>query len=175
MLRPYVDHVTSAGALGLDEPEETGATFAENALIKARAAAQASGHVALADDSGLCVTALGGKPGLYSARWAGPQRDFGAAMKRLWNELGDSADHSATFISVLALAWPDGRSMLFEGRADGALIGTGRGTNGHGYDPWFVPDGYNLTYAEMGAEEKNAISHRAEALRKLAAFLAVGA
>lgn len=174
LLRPHVEQVTSCGALGLAEPEETGETFEANALLKARAAAQASGCVALADDSGLCVNALGGRPGIYSARWAGVERDFEAAMKRIWNEMGDGHDRSAYFMSALALAWPDGRSMLFEGRADGTLIWPGRGTNGHGYDPWFVPDGFDATYAEMNPDKKNEISHRGLAARKLLSWLSGG-
>ncbi len=174
LLQPYVGGVTSCGALGLAEPEETGKTFAENALLKAGAAALASGCVALADDSGLCVNTLGGRPGIYSARWAGPDRDFEAAMRRIWNEMGDGYDRSAYFVSALALAWPDGRSMAFEGRADGTLIRAGRGANGHGYDPWFVPDGFDVAYAEMNPDKKNAISHRGVAVRKLLDWLSGG-
>lgn len=174
LLRPYVGQVTSCGALGLPEPEETGTTFEENALLKARAAAQASGCVALADDSGLCVNALGGKPGIYSARWAGAERDFAAAMMFIRNELGSCQDRSAFFMSVLALVWPDGREMIFEGRADGRLVWSACGTNGHGYDPWFVPDGFDVTYAEMNPDEKNAISHRGLAVRKLLGWLSGG-
>lgn len=174
LLEPYAIPVTSSDALGLAEPEETGETFEENALLKARAAACASGHVALADDSGLCVEALGGRPGIYSARWAGPERDFEAAMRRILDELGNREDRSAYFMAVLALAWPDGRSVSFVGRSDGVLVWPGRGTNGLGYDPWFVPAGSDATYAEMSPDAKHETSHRAKAVRKLLAWLSGG-
>jgi XTP/dITP diphosphohydrolase len=167
LLAPYADGITSAGELNLPEPEETGTTFAENALLKARAAASLSGSLALADDSGFCVTALDGRPGLYSARWAGPGKDFSVAMKRVRDELGDAADRSAHFICVLALAWPDGRTETVEGRIDGQFVWPPRGTKGHGYDPVFMPDGKSHTFAEMDENEKNAISHRGISVRKL--------
>ena len=170
MLTPWAQHIVSARELGLSEPEETGHTFTDNALIKAHAAAR-SGHVALADDSGLCVTALNDNPGIYSARWAGPSKDFVPAMKRIRDELGMATDRSAHFISVLALAWPDYHTEIFEGRIDGTIAWPPRGNKGHGYDPIFVPQGHTHSFAEMSDSEKNAISHRGIAVRKLIAFL----
>ena len=167
LLAPYVKEIVLAAQLGLPEPEETGATFAENALLKARAAATAFGCMALADDSGLCVTALGGKPGLYSARWAGPEKDFAKAMQRIQDELGTSVDRSAYFLCVLALAWPDGHAEIIEGRCDGTMVWPPRGEKGLGYDPVFVPEGYDRTFAEMNAEEKHTLSHRGKASRAL--------
>lgn len=161
----------TAGELGLPEPEETGATFIENALIKARAAAQATKSAVLADDSGLCVAALNGDPGLYSARWAGPDKDFPKAMRRVHEALGASKDRSAYFIAVLALILPDGSEHVFEGRIDGDIIWPPRGDKGHGYDPVFVPKGETRTFAEMEEAEKNAMSHRARAVEKLLAWL----
>lgn len=174
MLSGLAEDVTSAGELGLQEPEETGTTFVENALLKARAAATASGLPALADDSGLCVHALGDAPGLFSGRYAevNGKRDFTYGMQRLHNELGNSVDRSAHFISVLALVWPDGRHEVFEGRVDGVLVWPPRGTHGHGYDPLFQPDGFTTTFAEMAEEDKNAISHRSRAVAQLRTFLA---
>jgi len=163
--------LVAAGELGLPEPEETGTTFAENALIKARAAATASQSVALADDSGLCVTGLGGDPGLYSARWAGPSKDFQMAMRRVHEGLGDTPDRSAYFIAVLALVLPDGREYLFEGRVTGGIVWPPRGDQGHGYDPVFVPDGKSRTFAEMNDAEKNALSHRGKAVAKFMAWV----
>ena len=186
LLRPFGVEPVGAGALGLAEPEETGSTFRDNAILKARAAASASGLVALADDSGLCVEALDGAPGIYSARWAGETKDFGAAMARVETELrarAAKAPWRAAFISVLALAWPDGALETFEGRVDGTLIFPPRGTAGFGYDPIFRPDGHDRTFGEMGAQEKHgipadgslALSHRARAFQKLArARLATG-
>ena len=168
LLRPYARDFRSAGDLGLPEPEETGATFAANAEIKARAAA-AGGFVALADDSGLAVPALGGRPGIHSARWGGPERDFLVAMGRVHDELGASADRSAYFVCALALAWPDGHCETVEGRVDGTLVWPPRGANGFGYDPIFVPDGYDLTFGELPAATKHALSHRADAFRRLVA------
>lgn len=165
LLQPYVTEITSAGELGLPSPVESGTTFAENAILKAKAAAQATGSLALADDSGLCITALGGKPGIYSARWVKP--DIATAMQRIQDELGDAPDRTAYFICVLALYWPDGRFETLEGRVNGTIAPAPRGTNGHGYDPIFVPDGYTVTFAEMHDEEKNAISHRGVAIRAL--------
>ncbi|HEX8568462.1 MAG TPA: non-canonical purine NTP pyrophosphatase [Caulobacteraceae bacterium] len=165
--------VVSAGELGLPEPEETEATFTGNALLKARAAADASGLPALADDSGLSVTALGGAPGVLSARWAGPERDFGAAMDRLEQEVAatGSADFSAWFTSALAVAWPGGPGVVVEGRVDGALVFPRRGLRGFGYDPVFQPEGESLTFGEMDPERKDAISHRARAFTALKAAL----
>ena len=178
LLQPFGVVPVSAAALGLAEPEETGATFRDNAILKARAASRASGLVALADDSGLCVEALDGAPGVYSARWAGAARDFRAAMDRLERELKARLAQPpwrAAFISVLALAWPDGGEETFEGRVDGVLVFPPRGTAGFGYDPIFRPDGYDRTFGEMYGEEKHgipadgslALSHRARAFQKL--------
>ncbi|WP_337996361.1 RdgB/HAM1 family non-canonical purine NTP pyrophosphatase [Oleispirillum naphthae] len=159
--------VVSAGDLGLPEPEETGETFAENAALKARAAAEGAGLPALADDSGLCVTSLENAPGIHSARWAGPNRDFSYAMERIRIALGDSADREAHFVCALALAWPDGHCEILEGRVDGQLTFPPRGEKGFGYDPIFVPVGDSRTFAEMEPAEKHAMSHRARAFRKL--------
>lgn len=161
----------SAGELGLEEPEETETTFIGNALLKARAAAIASGEVALADDSGLCVNALGGDPGIYSARWAGENKDFYFAMSRIEKELKDKAtkDYSAYFVCALALVWPDGEEMVFEGRVNGNLVFPPKGQNGFGYDPIFVADGENITFGEMDPDKKHAMSHRAKAFEKLVA------
>ncbi len=167
MLEPYVKQIVSAEQAGLPETEETGKTFAENAQIKARAAARASDRVALADDSGLCVKALGGKPGLHSARLAGPGKDYRVAMKIIHDELGQTQDRSAYFTCVLALGWPDGHTEFVEGRCDGAIIWPPRGDQGHGYDPFFVPLGHDRTFAEMSSLEKQALSHRGIALREL--------
>lgn len=167
LLAPYGVEVVSAGDLSLPEPEENGADFRENALIKARAAATAAKLPALADDSGLCVLALGGKPGLYSSRWGGPEKDFFKAMRRVHEELGEASDRSAYFICVLALVWPDGHEEIVEGRCEGKIIWPLRGAGGHGYDPCFQPKGESRTFAEMGAEEKHALSHRGHALRGL--------
>jgi XTP/dITP diphosphohydrolase len=171
LMRPHGIAVVSAAELGLAEPEETGETFAENALLKARAAASASGLPALADDSGLVVPALGGEPGVHSARWAGPDRDFGRAMaevERRLEALG-TADRRAHFVCALALAWPDGHAEIFEGAVHGRLVWPPRGTRGFGYDPMFQPDGHDLTFGEMDPEAKHAISHRAKAFEKLIA------
>jgi XTP/dITP diphosphohydrolase len=167
LLAPHHVTVVSAGELGLPEPEETAPDFIGNAEIKALAAATASGLPALADDSGFCVAALNGAPGIYSARWAGPAKDFSAAMARVHAELGGSADHRAWFISALCLAWPDGHTETFEGRVDGALVWPPRGTRGFGYDPMFLPEGQSLTYGEMDQTEKHATSHRARAFAQL--------
>ena len=169
LLGGHVAEIVSAGDLGLPEPEETGTSFAENAALKARAAAKGAGLPALADDSGLVVPALGGAPGIYSARWAGEGRDFGRAMERVQRELGTSADRRAWFVCALALAWPDGHCEIVEGRVDGVLVWPPRGTRGFGYDPMFLPAGRDQTFGEMAPEEKHAISHRADAFRKLTA------
>ena len=168
LLAPYRVETLGAAALGLAEPEETGGTFEANAALKARAAATATGLPALSDDSGLVVPALGGAPGIYSARWAGPGKDFGEAMARVHRELGDR-DRSASFVSVLALAWPDGEEVLFRGEVHGTLSWPPRGDNGFGYDPIFVPQGRDITFGEMAPEEKYAIDHRARAFAKLVA------
>ncbi|UYV14793.1 RdgB/HAM1 family non-canonical purine NTP pyrophosphatase [Porphyrobacter sp. ULC335] len=179
LLDPYGVKCLSAGSLGLPEPDETGTTFAQNALLKARAAAEASGLAALADDSGLTVAALGGRPGVYTADWAvrqwfegAPGRDWYMAMGKvegLLAEQGPETDRSAAFHCVLALAWPDGEYAIYEGRCEGALTWPPRGTLGFGYDPVFVPTGRSQTFAEITPEEKHAISHRADAFAKLVA------
>jgi XTP/dITP diphosphohydrolase len=168
MLGPFGVRTIGAAALGLAEPEETGQTFEENAALKARLAAEASRLPALADDSGLVVAGLGGAPWLYSARWAGPDKDFRFAMARVERELG-SRDGRAYFVAVLALAWPDGKVAMFRGEAHGQLVWPPRGERGFGYDPMFVPDGYDETFGEMGPDLKHQISHRARAFAKLVA------
>ncbi len=174
LLAPFGVEVVSAADLDLEEPEETGDSFTANALLKARAACDASGLPALADDSGLTVPALGGAPGIFSARWAGPNRDFNAAMARLERELAGHSNRKAAFVSVLALAWPNGEARCFEGRIKGTLTFPPRGRNGFGYDPVFVPDGYDVTFGEMDPAEKTAISHRAVAFAKLLAAFDAG-
>ncbi len=163
--------VVAAGQLGLPEPDETESTFAGNAVLKARHAAQASGLVSLADDSGLSVGALDGQPGIYSARWAGPEKDFGSAMDKVETRLIEtgSDDRFAWFTCALALAWPDGPCVVVEGRVEGTLVFPGRGLNGFGYDPIFVPEGHSLTFGEMEPKAKDAMSHRARAFEKLKA------
>ena len=168
LLAPFGVEAVSAGNLGLPEPEETGDTFEANAALKAHAASAGSSLPALADDSGLVVPALGGAPGIYSARWAGPNRDFGAAMARVERELGGK-DRSASFVAVLALAWPDGHLELFRGEAPGRLVWPPRGERGFGYDPMFVPEGGTQTFGEIEPVEKHKISHRARAFAKLVA------
>ncbi|HLZ76525.1 RdgB/HAM1 family non-canonical purine NTP pyrophosphatase [Phenylobacterium sp.] len=165
--------LVSAGDLGLAEPDETETTFVGNALLKARAAAEASGLVALADDSGLSVAALDGSPGIYSARWAGPEKDFTMAMKKVEERLEEAAarDFSAWFTSALAVAWPGGPAVVVEGRVDGVLAFPPRGDRGFGYDPIFVPDGHDQTFGEMDPGAKDAMSHRARAFAKLKAAL----
>lgn len=177
LLAPHGLSCISAGSLGLPEPDETGKTFIENALIKARAAAVASGLPALADDSGLSVTALDGAPGVYTADWAErqwfegpPGRDWYMAMGKVEGmlaEKGPETDRSCWFSCVLAIAWPDGESVAYEGRANGTLTWPPRGTKGFGYDPVFVPIGSSQTFAEIEPEEKHRISHRADAFAKL--------
>lgn len=180
LLSPYGIEAVSAGELGLPEPEETGTTFLANAEIKARAAADASGLPAFADDSGLCVDALGGDPGIYSARWAKETGDFPSAMARITDMLAargalEPAQRRAHFVSALALCWPDGHTETFEGKVFG-FIDKPRGDKGFGYDPFFQPDGCALTFGEMSSEEKHgipadgsqALSHRARAFQMLA-------
>jgi XTP/dITP diphosphohydrolase len=169
LLAPFGLETIAAGSLGIPEPEETGDSFEANAALKARAAAEASGLPALADDSGLVVPALGGAPGIYSARWAGPDHNFARAMALVEERLAGSTDRRAVFVAVLALAWPDGHIESFRGEARGTLVFPPRGTRGFGYDPIFRPDGRSLTFGEMAPEEKHAISHRADAFRKLVA------
>ena len=166
LLKPFGVGTVSAGDLGLPEPEENGVTFAENAEIKAIAAAVVAGEPALADDSGLVVPALDGAPGLFSARWAGPNKDFDMAMKKVIDELGDK-DPEAFFICALSLAWPDGHVETFEGTVDGKLVWPMRGDKGFGYDPIFVPEGHNITFAEMEPAKKHAMSHRADAFNQM--------
>jgi XTP/dITP diphosphohydrolase len=165
--------LVTAGELGLPEPDETETTFVGNALLKARAAAEASGLVALADDSGLSVAALEGQPGIYSARWAGPAKDFTAAMKKVEDRLDEAgaADFSAWFTCALAVAWPGGPAVVVEGRVDGVLIFPPRGDRGFGYDPIFMPEGFDQTFGEMEPAAKDAMSHRARAFAKLKAAL----
>lgn len=172
LLAPHGIEPLSAAALDLPEPIETGTTFAANAELKALQAADLSGLPAIADDSGLSVEALGGEPGIFSARWAGPQRDFGRAMQLIEHHLArapSEAGRDAHFCCALAIAWPDGHLESFDGRVDGTLVWPPRGDNGFGYDPMFLPIGGEQTFGEMAAEAKHAISHRAEAFGKLAA------
>ena len=174
LLRPFGVAVVSAGALGLPEPEETEPTFEGNAELKARAAALASGEPALSDDSGLVVPALGGAPGIYSARWAGPTKDFAIAMRRVEDELAGKPDRRAHFVAALSLAWPDGHVETFRGEVHGRLVWPPRGTLGFGYDPMFVPDGGERTFGEIDPEEKHRISHRAAAFRQFVAACFAG-
>jgi XTP/dITP diphosphohydrolase len=167
LMRPYGIETLSAGALGLPEPEETGATFEENAALKARAAAVGSGLPALADDSGLVVPALGGAPGIYSARWAGAGKDFRLAMEKVEARLLGEPDRRAFFVAVLTLAWPDGHLESFRGEVHGRLVWPPRGGKGFGYDPIFVADGESLTFGEMEPEKQHRMSHRAVAFAAL--------
>ncbi len=182
LLRPFGVELVTAGDLNLPEPEETETTFRGNAELKARAAASASGLPALADDSGMAVEALGGAPGIYSARWAGPSKDFGAAMKRVEDALAVEAapdpetgevtvDRRASFICALSLAWPDGRIETFEGEVKGRLVWPPRGEKGFGYDPMFAPDGEDETFGEMEPDRKHGMSHRARAFTQLTDWL----
>ena len=180
LLAPFGVDAVSAGELGLAEPAETGTTFADNARIKAMAAARASGHPAFADDSGLAVDALDGEPGIYSARWAGPDKNFRHAMEVVDAKLRErgaitSARRRAHFVSALCVAWPDGHLEQFDAQVDGALVWPPRGERGFGYDPMFLPDGFERTFGEMASEEKHGLppkgrglSHRARAFLKLA-------
>lgn len=180
LLAPYGIATQSAGELGLPDPEETGTTFAENARIKAVAAARASGKPAFADDSGLVIDALDGEPGIHSARWAGPDKDFRAAMNRIQTLLIERGattpeQRHAHFIAALCLAWPDGHVEDFEGRVDGVAVWPPRGDKGFGYDPLFRPNGFDITFGQMSPEEKHGLppqgqglSHRARAFMKLA-------
>jgi len=165
--------VLAAGELGLPEPDETESTFTGNALLKARHAADLSGRIALADDSGLSVAALDGAPGIFSARWAGPGKDFALAMRKVEERLLEtgSDDRSAWFTCALAVAWPGGPAVVVEGRVDGQLVFPPRGERGFGYDPIFVPDGHALTFGEMDPAAKDAMSHRARAFAMLKAAL----
>ena len=172
LLKPYGVEAVSAGALGLPEPVETENTFAGNARIKALSAMRASGLIAVSDDSGLCVEALDGEPGVYTADWAGPDRDWNRAMRLVEEKLQAKGattpdKRRAYFSCTLCVIWPDGEERIYEGRAQGTLAWPPRGALGHGYDPMFVPDGETRTFAELTPEEKNRISHRAKALEKL--------
>lgn len=169
LLAPFGVEVVSAGTLGLAEPEETGTTFVANAELKAHAAAQAANLPALADDSGLAVDGLGGDPGIYSARWAGPSKDFAAAMALVNDKLGANPNRHGRFVCALALAWPDGHCETFEGVVEGDLVWPPRGLQGFGYDPMFQPRGHAVTFGEMEPTAKHEISHRADAFRKLVA------
>jgi XTP/dITP diphosphohydrolase len=166
LLMPFRIAGLSAASLGIPEPEETGDSFEANAALKASAAAEASRLPALADDSGLVVPALGGAPGIYSARWAGPSKDFCIAMERVHRELGGQ-DRRALFVAVLTLAWPDGRLDAFRGEVAGTLVWPPRGERGFGYDPMFVPEGGEATFGEIEPAVKHRISHRARAFAKL--------
>jgi XTP/dITP diphosphohydrolase len=173
LLAPYGIETVSAGSLGIPEPEETGTSFAANAELKARFSADLSGFVALADDSGLCVDALNGDPGVYTANWAETPdgRDWDMAMRKVEDALGakgPEAGRDAHFVCVLSLCWPDGHVESFEGRVEGSMIWPPRGTRGFGYDPVFMPIGYDTSFAELDPEVKHSISHRADAFRKLA-------
>lgn len=168
LIVPYGIEALGAAQLGLPEPEETGTSFAENARLKAEAAMMATGLPALSDDSGLCVAALDGAPGIYSARWAGPAKDFRLAMARVEKELHESGGHDtrAFFLCALALAAPGAETEVFEGRVYGALTFPPRGDKGFGYDPIFVPEGHRITFGEMDPKAKHAMSHRAVAFAK---------
>jgi XTP/dITP diphosphohydrolase len=181
LMAPFGFEAKSAAELGLPEPDETGTTFEENAYIKAFAAAKATGLPALSDDSGLCVDALGGKPGVYTANWAGPKRDFSLGMRRVEDALQAAnatspADRRGHFMATFCLADPEGHDWLFEGRVDGTIVWPPRGEQGHGFDPVFMPDGYDITFGQMPAEMKHSwapgqpgLSHRARAFAKFVA------
>ena len=167
LLRPLGVEVVSAGALGLPEPDEDAPDFAGNARIKALAAATVSGLPALSDDSGFCVAALDGAPGVLSARWAGPSKDFDAAMALVNDRIGANPDRRAWFIAALCLAWPDGHTETFLGRIDGTVVWPPRGNKGFGYDPMFIPATGQQTFGEMDPDQKHAVSHRARAFAQV--------
>jgi len=169
LVHPFGFDVLAAGELGLPEPPEDAPDFAGNARIKALSAAQSSGLPALADDSGFCVAALGGAPGVHSARWAGPGKDFAPAMARVNTLLGTASDRRAWFIAALCLAWPDGHTATFVGRVDGEAVWPPRGENGFGYDPVFLPAGASGTFGELDPAQKRTLSHRARAFGQLQA------
>ena len=177
LMVPLGFEIVSAIELDLPEPDETEDSFAGNAILKARAAAEATGSPALSDDSGLAVTALGGAPGIYSARWAGPDRNFYEAMEKVEHELAETGtdDRSAKFVCALAIVWPDGHAEVFEGEVHGELVWPPRGTHGFGYDPVFVATGEAVTFGEMDPARKHAMSHRADAFAKLKKALMGGA
>jgi len=174
LLAPMQMTVMSAENLHLPEPEETGSTFAENAMLKSKSAALLSGHFALADDSGLCIPALDNAPGIYSARWAGPAKNFSLAVERIEREFKtkniEAEGQPAYFTCVLSLTSPEGITQTFEGSVDGTLTFPPRGTNGFGYDPIFIPSGHTKTFGEMDAASKHTISHRARAFEKFMAY-----
>ena len=169
LLLPHGIEVVSASALGLPEPVEDAPDFAGNARIKAVAAATASGLPALSDDSGFCVAVLDGAPGVLSARWAGPSKDFSMAMAAVQQRIGDNPDRRAWFIAALCLAWADGHTETFLGRIDGTVVWPPRGDKGFGYDPMFIPAGYTVSFGEMEPDEKHVISHRARAFNQVLA------
>ncbi len=172
LLARFGIETVSAAALDLPEPDETGTTFIANAELKAMQAADLSGLPALADDSGLCVEALNGDPGIFSARWAGETKDFGLAMQLVWDAIeakGPDSGHDAHFVCALALAWPDGHVEVFEGRVDGTISWPPRGTKGFGYDAIFQPSGHTVSFGEMEPEQKHAMSHRADAFAQMVA------
>ena len=169
LLRPYQIEMVSAGELGLPEPEETAADFAGNARIKALAAATATGLPAFSDDSGFCVAVLGGEPGVLSARWAGPEKDFAKAMALVQERAGDAEDRRAWFVAALCLGWPDGHTETFVGRVDGTRVWPPRGNKGFGYDPMFLPEGGSHTFGEMEPAAKHVQSHRARAFAQVMA------
>jgi XTP/dITP diphosphohydrolase len=167
LLRPYQVEIISAGALGLAEPDETAPDFAGNARIKALTAATATGLPAFSDDSGFCAAALGGEPGVLSARWGGPEKDFPKAMALVNERVGDSTDRRAWFVAALCLAWPDGHTETFIGRVDGTIVWPPRGDKGFGYDPMFLPEDGTETFGEMHPVAKHAVSHRARAFAQV--------
>jgi len=174
LLAPCGIAATGAGLLDLPEPEETAPDFAGNARLKAMAAATACGLPALADDSGFCVAALGGAPGVLSARWAGPERDFADAMARVYRDVSSNPDRRAWFVCALSLAWPDGETATFLGRVDGTFVWPPRGASGFGYDPVFQPLGATCTYGEMTTTEKETDSHRARAMAQMKTAVMLG-
>lgn len=167
LLEPFGTDVVAAGELGLPEPIEDAPDFIGNAKIKALASAIASGMPALADDSGLCVHGLDGEPGIYSARWAGPTKDFAIAMQAVNDKLGDNPDRGAHFVAALCLAWPDGQTETFQGEVHGEVVWPPRGLSGFGYDPMFVPTGFDITFGEMDPDKKHGMSHRHHAFVQL--------
>ncbi len=171
LLAPLGMRVVSAGEMNVDEPEETGSTFAENAILKAENTAAKTGLPALADDSGLAIPALGGAPGIYSARWAGADKDFASAFARIQKELPTANGAAAYFICSLCLVIPGAKPQIFEGRIDGTLTFPPRGEHGFGYDPIFIPEGYDITFAQMDAAKKHSMSHRARAFEKFVKYL----